>query len=180
MGVLQGNEMLFFFLLPLIGESNADFQYDLGLNNILQQADGPADYYDLSADENPANFGYIVKQKQDKDQSKPDGRGKSSLLPAYCDPPNPCPKGYTQQDGCLEMFDNKAEFSRQFQSSQSCMCDTEHMFSCPQNDMNIFNKRADDLELPANPFGEDDLDLNNPFLAGQQLPIAAKKGVWNP
>ena len=26
---------------------------------------------DLSADENPANFGYIVKQKQDKDQSKP-------------------------------------------------------------------------------------------------------------
>lgn len=26
-----------------------------------------------------------------------DSRRKSSLLPAYCDPPNPCPRGYTQQ-----------------------------------------------------------------------------------
>merc|ERR1712186_231410 len=24
---------------------------------------------------------------------------KSSMLPAYCDPPNPCPLGYTAQDG---------------------------------------------------------------------------------
>ena len=26
-----------------------------------------------------------------------DERHHSSLLPAYCDPPNPCPKGYTKQ-----------------------------------------------------------------------------------
>ena len=60
-------------------------------------------------------------------------RLKGGVLPAYCDPPNPCPKGYTAEDGCIEMdqFENKAEFSRKYQAAQSCMCDSEHMFSCP-------------------------------------------------
>ena len=26
----------------------------------------------------------------------------SAVLPAYCDPPNPCPLGYTSADGCIE------------------------------------------------------------------------------
>ena len=58
---------------------------------------------------------------------------KAGVLPAYCDPPNPCPAGYTAEDGCIgvEEFQNKAEFSRKYQASQSCMCDSEHMFSCP-------------------------------------------------
>merc|ERR1711874_861584 len=43
---------------------------------------------------------------------------KGGVLPAYCDPPNPCPQGYTAEDGCIE-------------ASQNCMCDSEHMFSCP-------------------------------------------------
>ena len=37
------------------------------------------------------------------------------MLPAYCDPPNPCPIGYTAEDGCIEMFENKADFSRKYQ-----------------------------------------------------------------
>merc|ERR1712004_568240 len=57
---------------------------------------------------------------------------KSSMLPAYCDPPNPCPLGYTAQDGCIEDFENNSEFSQKYQASQNCMCDTEHMFACPQ------------------------------------------------
>ena len=59
---------------------------------------------------------------------------KGGVLPAYCDPPNPCPKGYTAEDGCIEVeeFDNEAEFSRNYQAAQSCMCDSEHMFSCPE------------------------------------------------
>ena len=42
---------------------------------------------------------------------------KGGVLPAYCDPPNPCPKGYTQEDGCIEVeeFENRAEFSRKYQ-----------------------------------------------------------------
>jgi hypothetical protein len=54
------------------------------------------------------------------------------MLPAYCDPPNPCPVGYTAQDGCIEDFENNSEFSQRYQAAQNCMCDTEHMFSCPE------------------------------------------------
>ena len=44
-------------------------------------------------------------------------RMKGGVLPAYCDPPNPCPAGYTAEDGCIQMeeFENKAEFSRKYQ-----------------------------------------------------------------
>lgn len=52
-------------------------------------------------------------------------------LPAYCSPPNPCPSGYTAEDGCLDNFENTASFSREYQASQVCMCDSEHMFDCP-------------------------------------------------
>ncbi|CAK5041604.1 unnamed protein product [Meloidogyne enterolobii] len=53
-----------------------------------------------------------------------------NVLPAYCDPPNPCPVGYSSRDGCLEEFDNTADFSRSYQANQQCLCDQEHMFNC--------------------------------------------------
>lgn len=52
-------------------------------------------------------------------------------LPAYCNPPNPCPVGYSEDQGCINDFENTASFSREYQSAQECMCDTEHMFECP-------------------------------------------------
>jgi len=39
------------------------------------------------------------------------------VLPAYCDPPNPCPLGYTKEDGCIEDFENTSDFSRNYQVS---------------------------------------------------------------
>jgi len=100
---------------------------------------------------------------------------KSSMLPAYCDPPNPCPLGYTAQDGCIEDFENNSEFSQKYQASQNCMCDTEHMFSCPEqmmkqqeNDFSFLGLASEPAGLPA--------ELENPFLTGSKLPIAAKKG----
>jgi Neuroendocrine protein 7B2 precursor (Secretogranin V) len=54
-------------------------------------------------------------------------------LPAYCNPPNPCPVGYTEDQGCTIDFENTASFSREYQGSQECMCDSEHMFECPAN-----------------------------------------------
>lgn len=51
-----------------------------------------------------------------------------NVLPEYCQPPNPCPVGYTAADGCLEEFENSAEFSRNYQAQQQCLCDHEHMF----------------------------------------------------
>lgn len=52
-------------------------------------------------------------------------------LPAYCNPPNPCPVGYTEEQGCITDFENTAAFSRDYQAAQECMCDGEHMFDCP-------------------------------------------------
>ncbi|KOB76269.1 Neuroendocrine protein 7b2 [Operophtera brumata] len=54
-----------------------------------------------------------------------------AVLPAYCNPPNPCPVGYTEDQGCIIEFENTAAFSREYQLSQRCMCDGEHMFNCP-------------------------------------------------
>jgi hypothetical protein len=101
----------------------------------------------------------------------------ASMLPAYCDPPNPCPLGYTSQDGCIEDFENSSEFSRIYQSRQKCICDTEHMFNCPDasNDADEDNEIDNEpphmmASLPASGFG-------NPYLSGQKLPVAAKKGM---
>merc|ERR1712203_704639 len=95
---------------------------------------------------------------------------KSSMLPAYCDPPNPCPLGYTAQDGCIEDFENNSEFSQKYQASQNCMCDTEHMFACPQP-----TQQDGGLSfLGGFPSVE---EVKNPYLAGAKLSIAAKKGM---
>lgn len=51
-------------------------------------------------------------------------------LPAYCNPPNPCPVGVHEDQGCQLRFENTAAFSREYQSDQECMCDGEHMFDC--------------------------------------------------
>ena len=40
---------------------------------------------------------------------------------------------FSAEDGCLEEFENTASFSREFQVGQECMCDTEHMFQCPDS-----------------------------------------------
>jgi len=47
-----------------------------------------------------------------------------NVLPAYCEPPNPCPLGFGPEDGCMEEFDNTAEFSRNYQAQQS-VCATK-------------------------------------------------------
>ncbi len=62
---------------------------------------------------------------QPKPQVKTD-----ATLPAYCNPPNPCPVGYTEDQGCTLDFENTASFSREYQAAQECMCDAEHMFEC--------------------------------------------------
>ncbi|XP_008484960.1 neuroendocrine protein 7B2 isoform X1 [Diaphorina citri] len=106
---------------------------------------------------------------------KPEGSIKNqnqvktdATLPAYCNPPNPCPVGYTAEDGCLEDFENSAEYSRVYQAAQECMCDAEHMFACPQEP-----PQHNPNEIEYSPFLNPD---KNPYLQGDMLPIAAKKG----
>ncbi|XP_023326710.1 neuroendocrine protein 7B2 [Eurytemora carolleeae] len=170
--------MLIFCLIPLVSGSFADYNQGLS-GNLINDMLNDNDYYDVegnTVDEMGPVYGHTVTNKI---EPKPETRRKSSLLPAYCDPPNPCPLGYTAQDGCIEEFENKAEFSRHYQASQTCMCDSEHMFSCPQQEMDLYGmskRQSDGIDLPKNPFEEEEESLN-PFLTGPKLPIAAKKGM---
>lgn len=59
------------------------------------------------------------------------------VLPAYCNPPNPCPIGYTANDNCVEKFENTLDNNRRLLQQQDCPCDAEHMFSCPETDHDI-------------------------------------------
>jgi len=57
-------------------------------------------------------------------------------LPFYCHPPNPCPKGMTEADGCDENTKDDADTQKKWidglMKSGKCSCDEEHMFECPQ------------------------------------------------
>lgn len=78
---------------------------------------------------------------EEREQVKSD-----NVLPAYCDPPNPCPVGKTSEDGCLEEFENSAEFSRNYQAQQQCLCDQEHMFNCPsKTTANEYEQNLEDM-----------------------------------
>ncbi|XP_028034326.1 neuroendocrine protein 7B2 isoform X1 [Bombyx mandarina] len=98
-----------------------------------------------------------------------------AVLPAYCNPPNPCPVGYTEDQGCISEFENTAAFSREYQLSQRCMCDGEHMFSCPSDSTSDIDLRFPEhhKNLVAKKYKP---DMENPYLMGERLPIAAKKG----
>jgi len=56
-------------------------------------------------------------------------------LPFYCPPPNPCPKDYTDKDGCMTDVQDTAEAQKAWigamQNAGYCTCDREHMFNCP-------------------------------------------------
>lgn len=55
----------------------------------------------------------------------------------------------------MEEFENSAEFSKEYQSSQECMCDSEHMFSCPGN------TDENELETLARSIQNEGLTLDN-------------------
>ncbi|XP_026315690.1 uncharacterized protein LOC113227039 isoform X2 [Hyposmocoma kahamanoa] len=98
-----------------------------------------------------------------------------AVLPAYCNPPNPCPVGYTEDQGCISEFENTAAFSREYQLAQRCMCDGEHMFSCPPDSGSDLDLHFPEhhKNLVAKKYKP---DVENPYLMGERLPIAAKKG----
>lgn len=95
-----------------------------------------------------------------------------------------------EEHGCQMDFENTASFSRDYQSAQECMCDGEHMFDCPGQEPNDDHQMDSDLETflasrQFNPQEHKNLVAKkfhnkkraNPFLEGEKLPIAAKKGI---
>ncbi|EYC30136.1 hypothetical protein Y032_0005g2469 [Ancylostoma ceylanicum] len=50
-----------------------------------------------------------------------------NVLPAYCEPPNPCPVGYTAADGCIEEFENSGSSGlHRRPATECCFVDVLH------------------------------------------------------
>ncbi|CAB4064815.1 unnamed protein product [Lepeophtheirus salmonis] len=144
------------------------------LKNLIREMDYMEDELRLNPDEYYDEWALPkinTRSDEDKDYTTKHG-GNKAVLPAYCDPPNPCPIGYTSNDGCIEDFENSSDYSRNFQYTQNCLCDSEHMFNCPDE-----NIPEDKSFLASLPDIIDYASIRNPFFAGQRLPIAAKKGL---
>jgi hypothetical protein len=63
-------------------------------------------------------------------------------LPAYCDPPNPCPVGLNSDDCDQRQYtEYTAEFSKLYQDNQNCMCDDDHN-ECSKNTKTKFIKKV--------------------------------------
>lgn len=146
-----------------------------GSKHVEQRADVRADV--------PKHAGIASQQKAASATAHASASAVSAVLPAYCDPPNPCPLGYNAADGCIEGFENTSEFSRRYQSTQNCICDTEHMFNCPSQ---TSAGEGDDGQSSSPSFKEAIraaneegflADMENPYLTGEKLHVAAKKGV---
>jgi len=57
---------------------------------------------------------------------------------------------FTGENNCLTNFENTAAFSRDYQSAQDCMCDTEHMLECSNdsgNSNSLSNMHISNSEL---------------------------------
>jgi len=98
-----------------------------------------------------------------------------AILPAYCEPPNPCPPNFNSEDGCSDDFENSAEFSRAYQAKQDCMCDEEHMFTCPPNHKKI-NEYTNSLQTDIEMAAALEQLLDNANIAGHHKGMVAKKG----
>jgi len=161
-----------------------DLQYDEGYGAAPEE-DMADDYaMDMEPQELKRSVQVPTQQPSDGGTTQP---GKSAaaaaMLPAYCDPPNPCPPGYTSADGCIEDFENSSDYSRNFQADQKCICDTEHMFNCPANGAGGDSagqpnqRKTTDTSFLSDMPGLTADGRENPYFGGQKLPIAAKKGM---
>ncbi|KAL5108663.1 hypothetical protein TcWFU_002967 [Taenia crassiceps] len=129
---------------------------------------------------------------------------KLDRLPAYCDPPNPCPIGYDPAalaTPCDSDVVNTAEFNRdwilQKMQNGECLCDEEHMETCPRVTRarngalgSLRRRRLEEALLESNPYlrGQKRLDAaaenhhkheyliyKNPYSRGNRLRSIVKK-----
>ncbi|CAH8448978.1 unnamed protein product [Schistosoma turkestanicum] len=106
---------------------------------------------------------------------------KVDNLPAYCDPPNPCPLNYQSNDlptPCDHDIEDTIEFNRQWILSKmqngECSCDSEHMDNCPVES----NENEHKTNFVSAQKTNGKIFLVNPYLRGESRKrLVAKKRV---
>ncbi|CAH8452746.1 unnamed protein product [Schistosoma margrebowiei] len=106
---------------------------------------------------------------------------KFDNLPAYCDPPNPCPLNYKSNDlptPCDQDIEDTIEFNRHWiirkMQNGECSCDNEHMDNCPVES----NEHGHKTNFVSGQNTDGKIFLVNPYLRGESRKrLVAKKRV---
>ncbi|CAI2723670.1 unnamed protein product [Schistosoma spindalis] len=106
---------------------------------------------------------------------------KFDNLPAYCDPPNPCPLNYKSNDlptPCDQDIEDTIEFNRYWiirkMQNGECSCDNEHMDNCPVES----NENGHKTNFISGQKTDGKIFLINPYLRGESRKrLVAKKRV---
>ncbi|CAH8449234.1 unnamed protein product [Schistosoma mattheei] len=106
---------------------------------------------------------------------------KFDNLPAYCDPPNPCPLNYKSNDlptPCDQDIEDTIEFNRHWiirkMQNGECSCDNEHMDNCPVES----NENGHKTNFMSGQKTDGKIFLINPYLRGESRKrLVAKKRV---
>uniref|UniRef100_K1P8Z6 WD repeat-containing protein 27 n=1 Tax=Magallana gigas TaxID=29159 RepID=K1P8Z6_MAGGI len=157
--------------------SNAGYQEPTLNDDIFSEAS----IRDQEYQENSPLWGYqSVSGGTGDGKDNPKQVKTDKVLPAYCNPPNPCPIGYTSDDNCVENFENSPDNNRKLMKQQECPCDKEHMFSCP-SDTSISTKSGPSLDSVIEQLGNMEAEqARNPYFDGPHNKVAAKKGSYIP
>lgn len=183
--------------------SNAGYQEPTLNDDIFSEAS----IRDQEYQENSPLWGYqSVSGGTGDGKDNPKQVKTDKVLPAYCNPPNPCPIGYTSDDNCVENFENSPDNNRKLMKQQECPCDKEHMFSCP-SDTSISTKSGPSLDSVIEQLGNMENNAymstnekrkslvakksphlvkreaeqaRNPYFDGPHNKVAAKKGSYIP
>ncbi|CAL8079345.1 unnamed protein product [Calicophoron daubneyi] len=108
---------------------------------------------------------------------------KNDKLPAYCDPPNPCPIGYDPDrlpTPCDSSTNYTMELNREWILQKvavgECTCDTEHMESCslPYAKSRPGSMYAKYANMRTQAF------LDNPYMQGQKRKRLVPKKTYRP
>lgn len=151
---------------------------------------GQADLRDKEFLEQPSKWGYqyISGGAGEGDQHlTPEGKENNTqetksdeALPFYCHPPNPCPKGFTEKDGCDPVIQDNADVQKKWindmQAAKKCACDEEHMFSCNKDGATVNSQgiHKDALDEVLESLLQD--KTNNPYGQGEKRrTVVAKK-----
>jgi len=182
---------------------NTDYPEDDRLNNAYYYDDELASYDSLGQGHKYVQGGSGEGQQY----LQPDGSHQNyeevksdEGLPAYCDPPNPCPVDYIGEECDPRPFSEfTAQFSKEYQQNQDCMCDNDHN-EC-NNDKhkkssddyvnyikNLQSSKLDDrfsaVVAKKSPRTKRDIhhlngvkNIKNPYLNGKPLNHVAKKSA---
>lgn len=110
------SELISNYLNYISGHANS---YQMNTRNVIDAHTGSqTDIEDLMVSSVDKELNEVLNKTQIVDDQP--------TLTSFCDPPNPCPIGYSAEFDCLEGFINSVRYNQFYQASQGCAIDLNH------------------------------------------------------